>query len=130
LRYGADPDEIASALAALRPPEYLTRDALIDVGDCVVAVSHPGGGHTDHDLIAVVPSGERVVVFCGDLVEESGDPAVGDDSNVSAWPSTLARVLDLGGPDAIYVPGHGATVDARFVRAQRDQLIGMGRSMR
>ncbi|MYX45135.1 MBL fold metallo-hydrolase, partial [Streptomyces sp. SID89] len=32
------------------------------------------------------------------------------------------RLLELGGPDAVYVPGHGAVVDADFVRAQRDAL--------
>jgi hypothetical protein len=31
-------------------------------------------------------------------------------------------MVALGGPDAIYVPGHGAAVDAPFVRAQRDWL--------
>ena len=32
------------------------------------------------------------------------------------------RLLALGGEDALYVPGHGAVVDAAFVRAQRDAL--------
>jgi hypothetical protein len=31
-------------------------------------------------------------------------------------------VLALGGPDAVYVPGHGAVVDADFVLRQRDWL--------
>ncbi|HSX97971.1 MAG TPA: MBL fold metallo-hydrolase, partial [Streptomyces sp.] len=34
----------------------------------------------------------------------------------------LDRLLALGGEDALYVPGHGAVVDAAFVRAQRDAL--------
>ncbi|MGG7608629.1 MBL fold metallo-hydrolase, partial [Streptomyces sp. ZG43] len=38
------------------------------------------------------------------------------------WPEALDRLLALGGPDAVYVPGHGAVVDAAFVRAQRDEL--------
>ncbi|EPJ41430.1 hypothetical protein STAFG_1541 [Streptomyces afghaniensis 772] len=40
----------------------------------------------------------------------------------SHWPAALDRLLDLGGEDALYVPGHGAVVDAAFVRAQRDAL--------
>ena len=38
------------------------------------------------------------------------------------WPAALDRLLSLGGEDALYVPGHGAVVDAAFVRAQRDAL--------
>ena len=59
------------------------------------------------------------IVFCGDLVEESGEPQAGPDADPAAWPAALDRLLELGGPEARYVPGHGAVVDAAFVRAQR-----------
>ena len=62
------------------------------------------------------------MVFCGDLVEESGDPAIDADSDPVAWPATLERVIDGGGEDTVFVPGHGAVVDAAFVRRQRDWL--------
>lgn len=121
VRYGADPDLVAAAVAALRPPEHKVRRAVLDLGGKTVAISHPGRGHTDHDLIAVV-AGEPTVVFCGDLVEESGDPAIGGDSDLRAWPATLARLLEEGGPDAAFIPGHGAVVDAGFVERQRQWL--------
>lgn len=121
VRYGADPDLVAAAVAALRQPEHTVRRAVLDLGGKTVAISHPGPGHTDHDLIAVV-AGEPTVVFCGDLVEESGDPAIGGDSDLWAWPTTLARLLEEGGPDAAFVPGHGAVVDAGFVERQRQWL--------
>jgi glyoxylase-like metal-dependent hydrolase (beta-lactamase superfamily II) len=71
----------------------------------------------------VVPTaGSDPVVFCGDLVEESADPAINEGSDVMAWSQTLNRVLAVGGDDARYVPGHGAVVDAAFVRRQRDWL--------
>ena len=122
LRYGADPDEVDPAIAALRVPEHQVSDAVIDLGDRTVAISHPGRGHTDHDLIAVVVGADRPVVFCGDLVEESGDPSVDADSDPAAWPSTLERVIEAGGAEATFVPGHGAVVDAAFVRRQSDWL--------
>jgi len=89
-----------------------------------VAIARPGGGHTDADLVVSVPGadGERTVVFAGDLIEESGDPAIDADSDVTAWPDTLDRLLAIGGPDAIYVPGHGRVVDAEFIRHQQDWL--------
>ena len=125
LDYGAPPKQVAAAVAALRAPDVLIDGPVeIDLGGRCVRVDHPGRGHTDHDLVAVVPAspGGRTVVFCGDLVEQSADPAVGPDSDPGAWPSTLDRLLELGGPDAVYVPGHGAIVDAAFVRGQRDWL--------
>jgi len=122
VRYGADPAEVANAVSALRTPENPVSRANVDLGGVTVAISHPGPGHTRHDLIVVVDA-EAPVVFCGDLVEESGDPAFDRDSDLQAWPSTLDRVLDAGGPEAMFVPGHGAVVDSRFVRRQQEWLL-------
>ena len=122
VRHGADPDAVADAIAALRAPENPVRRADLDLGGKAVAISHPGRGHTAHDLIAVVADSEPAVVFCGDLVEESGDPVIDGDSDLRAWPATLGRVLQAGGPDAAFVPGHGAVVDAGFVERQQQWL--------
>ena len=91
----------------------------IDLGDRTATIAHPGRGHTDHDLIVIVAAPAPAVVFCGDLVEESGDPVIDQRSDLAAWPATLARVLDAGGSDAVFVPGHVAAVDAAFVERQR-----------
>lgn len=123
--YGADAGELDRAIAAARPPDREVLFADLDLGDKSVRFEHPGRGHTDHDLIAVVAPtdpADPTVVFCGDLVEESGDPAIDAESDLAEWPRTLDRVLALGGSDARYVPGHGATVDATFVARQRDWL--------
>jgi glyoxylase-like metal-dependent hydrolase (beta-lactamase superfamily II) len=124
LHYGADADEIDRAIAALRPPQHAVNDAVIDLGNRQLTIAHLGRGHTDADLVVVVPGdgGGQPVVFSGDLIEESGDPAIDADSDVAAWPETLDRLLAVGGPDAAYVPGHGNVVDAAFVRRQRDWL--------
>jgi glyoxylase-like metal-dependent hydrolase (beta-lactamase superfamily II) len=126
LRHGADAAEIDRAIAALRPPQHGIYDAAIDLGDRRVTIAHPGRGHTTSDLVVVAPGSDdddsRVVVFTGDLVEESADPSIDGDSDVTAWPGTLDRLLAIGGREAIYVPGHGKIVDAEFVRRQRDWL--------
>jgi glyoxylase-like metal-dependent hydrolase (beta-lactamase superfamily II) len=124
LRYGADVEEIDRAIAALRPPQHAIDNTVVELGNRRVTIAYVGRGHTDADLVVVVQGddGERVVVFSGDLIEESGDPAIDADSDVVAWPDTLDRLLAIGGPDAIYVPGHGSVVDADFVRRQRDWL--------
>jgi glyoxylase-like metal-dependent hydrolase (beta-lactamase superfamily II) len=124
LGYGADAGEIDRAIEALCAPQHAIDHAVVDLGSRQVTVDHLGRGHTDADLVVVVPgaAGERVVVFSGDLIEESGDPAIDADSDVAAWPDTLDRLLATGGPDAIYVPGHGSIVDAEFVRRQQGWL--------
>ncbi|OBK43098.1 MBL fold metallo-hydrolase [Mycobacterium sp. 1081908.1] len=126
LSYGANAAEVDRAISALRPPRRGVYDAAIDLGDRTVTVTHPGRGHTTADLVVVVPArdggSDPVVVFTGDLVEESADPDIDADSDVAAWPATLDRVLEIGGPQAVYVPGHGRAVDAEFVRRQRDWL--------
>lgn len=127
LGHGADPAAIDRAIAALRPPGHGIYDGVVQLGGRTVTVTHPGRGHTASDLVVLAPGPDRLVVFTGDLVEESADPAVDADSDVAAWPATLDRVLALGGPDAVYVPGHGATVDAQFIRRQRDWLAARGR---
>lgn len=131
LHHGADPTEIDRAIAALRPPRRgIYRgvyDAAVDLGDRTVTIAHLGRGHTASDLVVIARGGaddpdSRTVVFTGDLVEESADPAIDADSDLPAWPATLDRLLAVGGPDATYLPGHGRAVDAGFVRRQRDWL--------
>jgi glyoxylase-like metal-dependent hydrolase (beta-lactamase superfamily II) len=126
VRLGTDPKEAAEAAEALVRPDRPVRDTLdLDLGDRPVRLVHPGPGHTAHDLVVVVPgatASDPAVVFCGDLVEESGEPQAEDDAVPAAWPATVDALLALGGETARYVPGHGAVVDARFLRAQRDAL--------
>lgn len=124
--YGVDPREAADAARALVPPDRpVAGELTLDLGGREVRLVHPGPGHTGADLVVVVPgtgASDPAVVFCGDLVEESGEPQAGDDAVPARWPATLDALLALGGGTARYVPGHGAVVDARFVRAQRDAL--------
>lgn len=126
LRHGADAGKVDRAIAALRAPTRGIQDAVVDLGDRAVTILHLGPGHTRSDLVVLVPGlghREPTVVFTGDLVEESGDPAVDADSDLASWPATLDRLLAAGGADAIYVPGHGSVVDADFIRRQQHWLL-------
>lgn len=122
VRHGVAPEEAALAAGALVGAGCPVEGRrTLDLGSREVLLVPVGPGHTDHDLAVVVP-GTPSVVFCGDLVEESGPPQAGPDAVPAEWPAALERLLLLGGETAVYVPGHGAVVDARFVRAQRDRL--------
>ncbi|MER6250597.1 MBL fold metallo-hydrolase [Streptomyces sp. NPDC001584] len=122
VRHGLPEAEAAEAVDLLVPPGHsVSGEWTLELGGVQVLLANVGPGHTGHDLAVFVP-GEREVVFCGDLVEESGEPSAGPDARPGQWPAALDRLLSLGGDDALYVPGHGAVVGADFVRAQRATL--------
>ncbi|MFB8207154.1 MBL fold metallo-hydrolase [Streptomyces sp. NPDC056010] len=118
----ADAAESADVLVA--PRHEVRGELTVDLGGGrEVVLVNVGAAHSGHDLAVLVP-GSPALVFCGDLVEESGEPQAGPDARPARWPGALDRLLELGGEDALYVPGHGAVVDAAFVRAQRAELAG------
>ncbi|GHC51180.1 MBL fold metallo-hydrolase [Streptomyces cinnamoneus] len=129
VRHGLDPEVAAESVELLVIPHHpVTGELTVDLGGGRRALlANVGPGHTAHDLAVLVAGagGAPEVVFCGDLVEESGAPQAGPDALPHAWPAALDRLLALGGEDAVYVPGHGAVVDAAFVRAQRDALADL-----
>ena len=92
-----------------------TTETVLDVGGRRVVLRHPGHGHTDADLVVHVPDAD--VLVAGDLVEQSGPPAF-EESYPLQWPDAVAELLRMTTPATVVVPGHGAPVDAAFVRAQ------------
>ncbi|MEU2131007.1 MBL fold metallo-hydrolase [Streptomyces sp. NPDC018352] len=123
VRHGVEEHDAVEAVDALVAPQHeVCGERTLDLGGGrEVLLADVGPAHSGHDLVAVVP-GSPAIVLCGDLVEESGEPQAGRDAFPARWPASLDRLLALGGEDAVYVPGHGAVVDAAFVRDQRDQL--------
>lgn len=134
-RMAADPAEPhAAELAAttlVAPDHLLSAVSVLDLGDRVVELVHPGAGHTGGDLVVRV--GDVDLVLAGDLVEQSEQsgelsvgglavPGLGPDSHPLAWPSTLDVVLDLLTPATLVVPGHGRPVDRDHVEQQRNEL--------
>ena len=105
----------------LVPPDHVVVDvATIDLGDRAVEVRYPGRGHTDNDLVVVVP--DAGVMYAGDIVEESAPPAYGEDSFPLEWPATNAQLLEWIHMDAMVVPGHGDVVDRAFVARQLGEI--------
>lgn len=127
VRHGMDPGEARDSAARLLPPLHaVSEQVTLALGEREVRLVNMGAAHSPFDLAVVVSGdgrrGGRDVVFCGDLVEQSGQPQAGPDATPSRWPAALDRLLELGGEHALYVPGHGAVVGADFVRTQRDAL--------
>jgi glyoxylase-like metal-dependent hydrolase (beta-lactamase superfamily II) len=118
---GMDLPDYAADVEATRidPPDRLFDTAAdLDVGGRRVALRYLGRGHTDSDLVALVP--DAGVLFAGDLLEEGSPPWFGDSFPLE-WPDTVAALAALvTGP---VVPGHGAVVDAGFVAHQHADLV-------
>src|SRR5512139_418766 len=114
------------------PDQTFSSVRVIDLGDRIVEVVHPGRGHTGGD--AVVRVGDADVLYAGDLVEESaernGVPGFGDDCFPLEWPATLDFVTTLLTAGTVVVPGHGVPVDRDFVLEQRGSIGVLAETIR
>jgi glyoxylase-like metal-dependent hydrolase (beta-lactamase superfamily II) len=117
--------DIAEAIRVTQialPTTLVSERVTVDLGGRTVEIEQFGHGHTDHDLVLRVPDAD--VVFAGDLVENGAPPAF-KGSFPASWPTALAGLLELTGPDTVVVPGHGEPVDAAFVAAQRADIAAV-----
>jgi glyoxylase-like metal-dependent hydrolase (beta-lactamase superfamily II) len=134
--YRADADdphrEEVLATEILSADHTFSSAAVLDLGDRMVELVHPGRGHTGGDLVVRVPDAD--VLLAGDLVEESaardGVPGFGGDCYPLEWPLTLDIVLGLTTPASVVVPGHGAPVGREFVEEQRNEIGIMAETIR
>jgi glyoxylase-like metal-dependent hydrolase (beta-lactamase superfamily II) len=118
-RDAGDAEKVAQLTATrIDPPDLPVDDtATLDVGGRPVVLRHLGRGHTDNDLVVLVPDAD--LLLAGDLVEEGAPPQCGDGFPLD-WPATMDAMSALIG--GAVVPGHGAVVDRAFVEGQRDEL--------
>ena len=118
---GDDPhrDDVLSTELVL-PDHTFSSARVLDLGDRLVELVHPGRGHSAGDLVVRVPDVD--VVLAGDLVEESSPPWFNDDCWPMEWPLSLDVVLGIIPPGSVVVPGHGLPVDREFVEDQRNTV--------
>ncbi len=117
-RLGVDPSQI------LRPQRDVAVATAVELGGGVrVEAVHLGRGHTDGDLVVVVPGSD--VVFAGDLVESSGPPSYGPDSYAHEWPATLDGLIGLTTDSTVILPGHGGPLDREAIFEQRGRVAAV-----
>ena len=115
-------DEAAASVGAPGAWRPFSAAAVVDLGDRVAEVVHPGAGHSAGDAVVRLPDVD--VVLAGDLVA-TGAPDLGPGCHPLAWPSTLDVVLDLLTPATRVVCGHDGpvgVVDREHVEDQRNAL--------
>ena len=109
------PDLAAELAAVVIDPPDRTFDttAAVDLGDRQLDLRYLGRGHTDDDIVVLVP--DAGVLFAGDLLENGATPYFGDGFPLD-WPATAGALRDLvTGP---VVPGHGEPADIGFAERQ------------
>ena len=117
----ADLPELADELAEVRivPPDRTFDEAArLDLGDRVVELRYLGHGHTDNDVVALVP--DAGVLFAGDLLENDAPPFFGDGFPV-AWAETVGQRLMPLVRDVV-VPGHGTPAGRDFAERGAGEL--------
>jgi glyoxylase-like metal-dependent hydrolase (beta-lactamase superfamily II) len=110
------------------PSREIAVAAAVDLGRRRVELVYLGPGHTEGDVVAVVPDAD--IVFAGDLIESAGAPWYGSDSYPHDWPTTLDSVIGLMTEKTIAVPGHGDPVGREFVFEQRGRVAAVSTEIR
>jgi cyclase len=109
-----DADFWTGDAAQLLPNETFSDRRRIVVGGKTIDLMYVGRGHTDGDLVVLLP--DENVVHMGDLHFNRHYPNIDLEAggSVSDWPMTLERVLEF--EFEIVIPGHGATTDRDGIR--------------
>jgi len=107
------PDEAIGEVELTPPTELFEESATLDLGDRQVELRYLGRGHTDNDIVVVVP--DASVLFAGDLLEDAPAPGFGDSYPID-WVVAGRALLDL--VTGVVVPGHGDPFDIAFAERQ------------
>jgi glyoxylase-like metal-dependent hydrolase (beta-lactamase superfamily II) len=113
----AYPAEAIGEVELTPPTELFTDEATLDLGDRQVELRYLGRGHTDNDIVVVVP--DASLLFAGDLLEDAAAPGFGDSYPI-AWVAAGQALLDL--VEGVVVPGHGDPFDIGFAERQVAEL--------
>ena len=114
--------DMAAELAevVLDPPDQTFSESAtveIDAGGRSVELRYLGRGHTDNDIVVLVPDAD--VLFAGDLLENDATPFFGDGFPLD-WPGTVERLVEL--VTGAVVPGHGSIGDRGFAIRQMTEI--------
>ncbi len=105
------------------PQHSFSLAKVVDVGGRRVELVHFGRGHSDGDVVVIVP--DAGLIFTGDLLEGSGPPDFGDDCHFKDWPAAVDGILGLVAEDTILIPGHGSAMTREDAFIQRAEISGL-----
>lgn len=118
--YPAEVSEQFREVELVAPTNLFEDCAHLGLGDRGVELRYLGRGHTDNDIVVVVP--DASVLFAGDLLENAPAPGFGDSYPI-AWAATGAALVDL--VEGVVAPGHGDPFDRAFAERQVAELSAL-----
>ena len=124
-----DSEFFSGAAAAMLPNETFSDARELKVGNKTIRLLHPGRGHTDGDLVALMVEDE--VIHAGDLYFNRFYPNIDLEAggSVQLWSDSIDKVLNL--PFTRVIPGHGTASNRAGLQqfqAFIEQLASIGRA--
>jgi len=110
-------DDVGTVVLDAPDRTFGDEGATMELGGRAIALRYLGRGHTDNDIVVVVPDAE--VLFAGDLLENGATPAFGDGYPLD-WPATVEAMARF--PAQAFVPGHGDVGARAFLERSLDEL--------
>lgn len=99
--------ELALQAGVEAPRETFAGSTRLVVGSLDLELFHPGAGHTVDNIVTWIPS--KKVLFGGCFVKAADARSLGntEESDLAAWPGSLARLRARFPEARVIVPGHG-----------------------
>ena len=99
--------ELALEAGVEAPKEAFAGSTRVEVGGLELELFHPGAGHTVDNIVTWIPG--KKVLFGGCFVKSADARSLGntDESDLAAWPASLARLKERFPGTQLIVPGHG-----------------------
>ncbi|MCB9838817.1 MAG: MBL fold metallo-hydrolase [Phycisphaeraceae bacterium] len=115
-----DPNDSAPPIELFVPSDTTNGETELTIGDEKVILHHFGPGHTDNDIVVLIP-GENLL-HTGDLCFNKMHPFIDLDGGATTkgWLAAVEQCLKLCDERTIVVPGHGPVTNFRGLELQRD----------
>jgi metallo-beta-lactamase class B len=99
--------ELALKAGVEAPKETFVGSTRLAVGGLELELFHPGAGHTVDNIVTWIPG--KKVLFGGCFVKPVDARSLGniEESDLAAWPASLANLKKRFSDAKIIVPGHG-----------------------
>lgn len=99
--------ELALKAGVEAPGETFVDSYKLRIGELELELFHPGPGHTVDNIVTWIPA--QKVLFGGCFVKTADARSLGNtaESDLAAWPASLARLKERFPEALMIVPGHG-----------------------
>jgi len=105
-------------------PTYGFKDSLqLQLGDKLIKCYYFGAAHTLDNIVVWIPS--EKILFAGCMIKSSNSKDLGNttDSDLTAYPKTIDKLIDRFSMTKIVIPGHGQFGGFELLKHTKELLI-------